>query len=193
MNTRFIMIKDQMAKSDILSVFFQYRRVSFIHQTQRAGLICDLSDFSTLQLAQPIRLLLEYTGTEYENKFYVCGEGNFFYPVVVILNTKEAPVTIQHWTHYHLTNNILILAPDYDKSCWFDEKPKLGIDFANVSELNLFKRVYLMNINLRIELKASVKMSDCDFTIASLLGGWRQEDRAEQCYHEIHSSQTQHV
>lgn len=29
-----------------------------------------------LQLAQPVRLLLEYTGTKYEEKFYVCGEGN---------------------------------------------------------------------------------------------------------------------
>lgn len=29
-----------------------------------------------LQLAQPIRLLLEYTGTKYEDKFFVCGEGN---------------------------------------------------------------------------------------------------------------------
>lgn len=28
-----------------------------------------------LQLAQPARLLLEYTGTEYEDKFYRCGEG----------------------------------------------------------------------------------------------------------------------
>lgn len=29
-----------------------------------------------LQLAQPARLLLEYTSTSYEDKFYVCGEGN---------------------------------------------------------------------------------------------------------------------
>ncbi|XP_018589386.1 glutathione S-transferase Mu 3-like [Scleropages formosus] len=51
-------------------------------------------------LAQPIRLLLEYTGTSYEEKFYSCGE-----------------------------------APNYDKSCWFDEKEKLGIDFANLPYL----------------------------------------------------------
>ncbi|KAA8591152.1 hypothetical protein FQN60_002095 [Etheostoma spectabile] len=51
-------------------------------------------------LAQPIRLLLEYTGTKYEDKFYVCGE-----------------------------------APDYDKSCWFDEKPSLGMDFPNLPYL----------------------------------------------------------
>ncbi|MEQ2266033.1 Glutathione S-transferase Mu 2, partial [Xenotaenia resolanae] len=51
-------------------------------------------------LAQPIRLLLEYTGTNYKDKFYVCGE-----------------------------------APDYDKSCWFGEKEKLGIDFANLPYL----------------------------------------------------------
>lgn len=31
--------------------------------------------FVFVQLAQPARLLLEYTGTKYENKFYVCGEG----------------------------------------------------------------------------------------------------------------------
>ncbi|TNM87188.1 hypothetical protein fugu_007418 [Takifugu bimaculatus] len=51
-------------------------------------------------LAQPIRLLLHYTGTKYEDKFYVCGE-----------------------------------APDYDKSCWFDEKQKLGMDFPNLPYL----------------------------------------------------------
>ncbi|KAK2851302.1 hypothetical protein Q5P01_007578 [Channa striata] len=48
-------------------------------------------------LAQPIRLLLEYTGTKYEDKYYVCGE-----------------------------------APNYDKSCWFDIKDKLGMDFPNL-------------------------------------------------------------
>ncbi|KAG5837793.1 hypothetical protein ANANG_G00216760 [Anguilla anguilla] len=51
-------------------------------------------------LAQPIRLLLEYTGTKYEDKFYSCGE-----------------------------------APNYDKSCWFDEKFKLGMDFPNLPYL----------------------------------------------------------
>ncbi|XP_047440299.1 glutathione S-transferase Mu 3-like [Mugil cephalus] len=50
--------------------------------------------------AQPIRLMLEYTGTKYEEKFYVCGE-----------------------------------APDYDKSCWFDVKFKLGLDFPNLPYL----------------------------------------------------------
>uniref|UniRef100_A0A8C1YX15 glutathione transferase n=1 Tax=Cyprinus carpio TaxID=7962 RepID=A0A8C1YX15_CYPCA len=51
-------------------------------------------------LAQPIRLLLEYTGTKYEEKFYTCGE-----------------------------------APTYDKSCWFNEKDKLGMDFPNLPYL----------------------------------------------------------
>uniref|UniRef100_A0A8C1TZK7 glutathione transferase n=3 Tax=Cyprinus carpio TaxID=7962 RepID=A0A8C1TZK7_CYPCA len=51
-------------------------------------------------LAQPIRLLLEYTGTKYEEKFYSCGE-----------------------------------APNYDKSCWFNEKEKLGMDFPNLPYL----------------------------------------------------------
>ncbi|XP_041953826.1 glutathione S-transferase Mu 3-like [Alosa sapidissima] len=51
-------------------------------------------------LAQPIRLLLEYTGTKYEDKFYVCGE-----------------------------------APNYDKSCWLDNKFKLGMDFPNLPYL----------------------------------------------------------
>ncbi|KAJ8370233.1 hypothetical protein SKAU_G00102610 [Synaphobranchus kaupii] len=51
-------------------------------------------------LAQPIRLLLEYTGTKYEDKFYSCGE-----------------------------------APNYDKSGWFDEKDKLGMDFPNLPYL----------------------------------------------------------
>ncbi|KAG5282155.1 hypothetical protein AALO_G00052820 [Alosa alosa] len=51
-------------------------------------------------LAQPIRLLLEYTETKYEDKLYACGE-----------------------------------APNYDKSCWFDEKSKLGMDFPNLPYL----------------------------------------------------------
>jgi len=51
-------------------------------------------------LAQPIRLLLEYTDTKYEDKFYVCGE-----------------------------------APNFDKSCWFDEKPNLTMDFPNLPYL----------------------------------------------------------
>ncbi|KAK2722664.1 glutathione S-transferase Mu 5-like [Artemia franciscana] len=48
-------------------------------------------------LAQPIRLLLAYTGTDFEDKYYVCGEG-----------------------------------PSYDKSCWFDTKHSLGLDFPNL-------------------------------------------------------------
>uniref|UniRef100_A0A3P8TY12 glutathione transferase n=1 Tax=Amphiprion percula TaxID=161767 RepID=A0A3P8TY12_AMPPE len=50
-------------------------------------------------LAQPIRLLREYTGTEYGQAFS-CGE-----------------------------------APDYDKSCWFGIKDKLGMDFPNLPYL----------------------------------------------------------
>ncbi|XP_076053438.1 glutathione S-transferase Mu 3-like [Oratosquilla oratoria] len=48
-------------------------------------------------LAQPIRLLLEYTGTDFEDKFYKCGP-----------------------------------APDFDKSCWFDIKFSLDLDFPNL-------------------------------------------------------------
>ncbi|MBN3304657.1 GSTM3 transferase, partial [Amia calva] len=51
-------------------------------------------------LAQPVRLLLEYTGTTYEEKLYSCGE-----------------------------------APEFDKSCWFNEKPKLGLHFPNLPYL----------------------------------------------------------
>lgn len=49
------------------------------------------------QLAQPIRMLLAYTETKYEDKYYVCGP-----------------------------------APTFDKSCWFDIKYSLGLDFPNV-------------------------------------------------------------
>jgi len=48
-------------------------------------------------LAQPIRLLLAYTGTEYRDKLLSCGP-----------------------------------APDYDKSCWFDNKFTFGLDFPNL-------------------------------------------------------------
>lgn len=48
-------------------------------------------------LAQPIRLLLEYTGEEYEDKQLSCGP-----------------------------------APTFDKSCWFDSKFSLGLDFPNL-------------------------------------------------------------
>ncbi|XP_077401519.1 glutathione S-transferase Mu 4-like isoform X2 [Vanacampus margaritifer] len=57
-------------------------------------------DSQTAKLAQPIRLLLEYTGTTYKDKLYSCGD-----------------------------------APNYDKSCWFDEKNKLGMDFPNLPYL----------------------------------------------------------
>merc|ERR1711915_469429 len=56
-----------------------------------------LAYWSIRGLAQPIRLLLEYTGTEFENKLYECGP-----------------------------------APTYDKSCWFDVKFSLGLDFPNL-------------------------------------------------------------
>nr|ACO15225.1 Glutathione S-transferase Mu 3 [Caligus clemensi] len=48
-------------------------------------------------LAQPIRLLLEYTGDEYEDTLYSCGP-----------------------------------APDFDKSCWFNIKQSVGLDFPNL-------------------------------------------------------------
>lgn len=56
-----------------------------------------LAYWSIRGLAQPIRLLLEYTGTEFEDKLYECGP-----------------------------------APTYDKSCWFDIKHDLGLDFPNL-------------------------------------------------------------
>ena len=48
-------------------------------------------------MAQPIRLLLHYLGTEFEDKYFVCGP-----------------------------------APGFDKSCWFDIKDDLPLDFPNV-------------------------------------------------------------
>jgi glutathione S-transferase len=48
-------------------------------------------------LAQPIRLLLEYTGTKFEDKHMSCGP-----------------------------------APDFDRSCWTNVKPTVGLDFANL-------------------------------------------------------------
>lgn len=74
-----------------------HTRLIWISQTTDSALILS---WSSLQLAQPIRLLLEYTGTKYEDKFYVCGE-----------------------------------APNFDKSCWFDEKHTLGMDFPNLPYL----------------------------------------------------------
>ncbi|XP_043102504.1 glutathione S-transferase Mu 4-like [Puntigrus tetrazona] len=59
-----------------------------------------LANWKTRELAQPIRLLLEYTGTKYEEKFYPCGDG-----------------------------------PNYDKSCWINEKEKLGMNFPNLPYL----------------------------------------------------------
>jgi len=48
-------------------------------------------------LAQPIRLLLEHTGTEFVDHKLVCGP-----------------------------------PPQFDKSCWFDNKFNLGLDFPNL-------------------------------------------------------------
>ncbi|KAL1269888.1 hypothetical protein QQF64_032177 [Cirrhinus molitorella] len=76
-------------------------RIEFWFVAQRAYSCCKmamkLAYWDIRGLAQPIRLLLEYTGTKYEEKLYSCGE-----------------------------------APNYDKSCWFNEKEKLGMDFPNV-------------------------------------------------------------
>ena len=48
-------------------------------------------------LAQPIRLLLVHTGTDFQDKMLSCGP-----------------------------------APGFDKSCWFDNKYSLGLDFPNL-------------------------------------------------------------
>ncbi|CAN2391004.1 cellular detoxification of nitrogen compound [Pristimantis euphronides] len=57
-------------------------------------------------LAHPIRLVLEYVGTDYQEKRYVIGDGK--------CGRR---------------------APDYDKSQWLDEKEKLGLDFPNLPYL----------------------------------------------------------
>ncbi|XP_027238183.1 glutathione S-transferase Mu 3 [Penaeus vannamei] len=72
-----------------------------------------LAYWSIRGLAQPIRLLLEYTGTEYEEKIYDCGP-----------------------------------APDYDKSCWFDVKFTLGLDFPNLP--------YYLDGNLKITQSSAI-------------------------------------
>lgn len=80
-----------------------------------------------IQLAQPIRLLLEYTGTTYEDKFFSCGEGKI----------DKNPLLCCHVTFSNRTYGQLLpthAAPNYDKSCWFDVKPNLGMDFPNVSD-----------------------------------------------------------
>lgn len=46
--------------------------------------------FGFLQLAQPIRLLLEYTGEEYEDKYYVCGEGNLSFQPIDLKGGKNS-------------------------------------------------------------------------------------------------------
>lgn len=60
----------------------------------------ELAYWNIRGLAQPIRLLLEYTGEKYVDKKFECGP-----------------------------------APDYDKSCWFDIKEKLNLDFPNLPYL----------------------------------------------------------
>lgn len=46
------------------------------YKSEISAVFLIFSDLWTfLQLAQPVRLLLEYTGIEYEDKFYRCGEG----------------------------------------------------------------------------------------------------------------------
>uniref|UniRef100_T1J645 Glutathione S-transferase n=1 Tax=Strigamia maritima TaxID=126957 RepID=T1J645_STRMM len=56
-----------------------------------------LAYWSIRGLAQPIRLLLNYVGQEFEDKKYDCGP-----------------------------------PPNFDKSCWFNEKFSLGLDFPNL-------------------------------------------------------------
>ena len=43
------------------------------------------------------------------------------------------------WEYIHIYTYLLfivhlVLAPDYDRSCWTDVKETLGLDFANVSK-----------------------------------------------------------
>ncbi|OCT91860.1 hypothetical protein XELAEV_18014917mg [Xenopus laevis] len=59
-------------------------------------------------LVHSIRLLLEYTGTQYKEKLYVTGDCHLCFSVS---------------------------APNYDKSQWLNEKEKLGLDFPNLPYL----------------------------------------------------------
>ena len=58
----------------------------------------ELAYWAIRGLAQPIRLLLAYTGTKFVD------------------------------TKYQVTGT----APNFDKSCWFDIKFSLGLDFPNL-------------------------------------------------------------
>ena len=52
---------------------------------------------SAVYIITLLRILLKYTGTEFEDKLLSCGP-----------------------------------APDFDRSCWLDQKFKLGLDFPNL-------------------------------------------------------------
>ncbi|XP_077190307.1 glutathione S-transferase Mu 1-like isoform X1 [Paroedura picta] len=68
-------------------------------------------------LAHAIRLLLEHTGTAYEDKQYSCGEGKESCLWIVFLPSQP------------------FKAPDFDTSAWTNVKNNLGLDFPNLPYL----------------------------------------------------------
>ncbi|XP_058394703.1 glutathione S-transferase Mu 1-like isoform X3 [Diceros bicornis minor] len=68
-------------------------------------------------LAHPIRLLLEYTDSNYEEKKYTEEDGDS-----TLVVSRLLPNTCR-------------LAPDYDRSQWLKEKYKLGLDFPHLPYL----------------------------------------------------------
>ena len=107
-------------------------------------------------LAQPIRLLLTYVGTDFEDKLLSCGP-----------------------------------APDFDKSCWFDNKFSHGLDFPNlpyyidgdvkVTQSNAILRFIARKYNKELLGKNETEMALADMMAEESMdfrNGW-----VSLCYH----------
>ena len=107
-------------------------------------------------LAQPIRLLLTYVGTDFEDMLLSCGP-----------------------------------APDFDKSCWFDNKFSHGLDFPNlpyfidgdvkVTQSNAILRFIARKYNKELLGKTETEMAMADMMAEESMdfrNGW-----VSLCYH----------
>ena len=75
-----------------------------------------------LQLAQPIRLLLTYTGTEFEDIRYQRGDGES---------------TLLFITDWLIVYDFPYVAPEFSREKWMSVKFTLGLDFPNVRVVSL--------------------------------------------------------
>ncbi|VTJ68759.1 Hypothetical predicted protein [Marmota monax] len=84
-------------------------------------------------LAHPIRLLLEYTDSSYEEKRYTMGDGAAHSSDFCEGAFWSSKTRLWEWRAG--SSFLCDFAPDYDRSQWLSEKFKLSLDFPNLPYL----------------------------------------------------------